>query len=134
MELPFCGNDCNECPRYIATHSGDRKQLRQVAVLWWRVGYRDKIVSPEEMACHGCRSATWCRYEIRECASEKDVGNCGECRDYPCNKILTAIEKTAGFARKIKKECPKTDFERLQKAFFSKRQNLDRLHSAHFKE
>ena len=49
VKIASCGNDCNECPRYIATQSGDKEQLKEVAVLWRRVGYRDKIVSQEEI-------------------------------------------------------------------------------------
>ncbi len=134
VKLAFCGNDCSECPRYIATQSGDKEQLKEVAVLWRRVGYRDEIVSPEEIACHGCHSSRWCRYKIRECAPERGLDSCGECKDYPCQRILTAVEKTGAFAERIKEECPEEDYERLQKAFFSKKTNLDRVHSEHFKK
>lgn len=28
-KLAFCGNDCHECPRYIATQSGDREYQKK---------------------------------------------------------------------------------------------------------
>jgi len=131
-KLAFCGNDCHECPRYIATRSGDKGQLNEVAVLWKNIGYRDEIISPEEIICYGCLSSNWCRYQIRECAQEKDVDSCGECKDYPCRKILTAVEKTETFSENIKRDCQGSDFDRLQKAFFEKKQNLDRSHENRF--
>ncbi len=68
INLAFCGNDCNNCQRYIATKSGDKEQLNNVAIMWHKYGWRDTIVSPEEIACSGCSSATWCGYEIQKCA------------------------------------------------------------------
>ena len=129
MKLAACGNDCNQCPRYIATQSGDQSKLKEVAILWNRVGYRDKIVSPEEIACHGCNSSNWCRYGIRQCIIEKRVSNCGECEDYPCENILGAIEKTLTFAENIREGSSEEDYKRLHNAFFLKRANLEKVHS-----
>ena len=44
LKLAFCGNDCNTCERYIATQSGSIEQLKEVAALWKRLGYRENIV------------------------------------------------------------------------------------------
>jgi len=130
MKLGFCGDDCNVCPRYIATQSGDVEQLKKVAALWYRVGYRDKIVPPEEMICRGC-SSTWCNVvdnrDVRECALEKGVENCGKCENYPCEKVLKVFEQTESFAKTCKEKCSKEEYECLQKAFFSKKENLDRV-------
>ena len=130
LKLGFCGDDCNACPRYIATQSGDVEQLKKVAALWYRVGYRDKIVPPEEMICHGC-SSTWCNRtylrDVRECASEKSIENCGECEGYPCKKVLKVFEQTESFAKACREKCSKEEYECLQKAFFSKKDNLDRV-------
>jgi hypothetical protein len=133
MKLAACGNDCNHCPRYIATQSGDLNKLKEVSFLWNRIGYRDKIVSPKEIACHGCTSSNWCRYGIRNCTIENRVSNCGECEDYPCKKILGAIEKTLTFAENIREGSSEKDFEHLHKAFFLKRANLEKIHSQRLK-
>jgi hypothetical protein len=61
----FCGDDCDACPRYIATQSNDMEQLKKLAVLWHKVGYRNKIVPPEELACQNAsrgHGATECTY------------------------------------------------------------------------
>lgn len=130
LKLGFCGDDCNVCPRYVATQSGDKEQLKKVAALWYKVGYRDKIVPPEELICHGC-SSTWCNVlcnrNVRECALEKNVENCGKCENYPCGKVLKVFERTESFAKTCKEKCSKEEYKCLQKAFFSKRKNLNRV-------
>jgi hypothetical protein len=125
MKLSFCGNDCNHCPRYLATQSGDRDKLHDVAQLWNRIGYREKIVLPEEIACHGCASSDWCRYGIRLCVSQRRISNCGECDVFPCKDILSAMEKTLTFEKRVRESCSSDEYELLHKAFFFKRENLE---------
>lgn len=50
-KITLCGDNCIACPRYNA-HS--KEELEQVAKLWYRVGWRDRIVSADEIACGGC--------------------------------------------------------------------------------
>lgn len=127
LELAFCGDDCNYCPRYIATINNDYNQLRDVALLWAKVGWKDTVVTPEEMVCHGCNQVNHCRYGIRECALDKNVSNCGACNNYPCNKVIEMFEQTEVIDRKCQDILSQEDYQRLQKAFFSKRVNLDRF-------
>lgn len=44
--ITLCGDNCLECPRYLAQ---TEEELRQVAELWYRVGWRDSIVPAAEM-------------------------------------------------------------------------------------
>ncbi len=55
--ITLCGDNCLECPRYNA-HS--EIELRKVAELWHRVGWRDTVVSNEEITCTGCSSHKTC--------------------------------------------------------------------------
>jgi len=126
QELGFCGDDCNCCPRYIATQSGDADRLKELAAIWKTLGWQDTIVPPEEMVCHGCASVNWCIYEIRECALQKEVDNCGKCENYPCEKVLKAFKRTESYAEDCKERLSKENYECFQKAFFSKKENLDR--------
>lgn len=88
-DIAFCGDDCSCCSRYVATIRDDPSELKRVADLWIRVGWRDEGTKPEEMICHGCTSVEWCRYDnIRECAKVMGIKNCGECAQYPCDEIL----------------------------------------------
>lgn len=49
--ITLCGDNCIECPRYNA-HS--EAELKRVAELWYRVGWRDMVVTNEEITCSGC--------------------------------------------------------------------------------
>jgi hypothetical protein len=110
----------------MATQSGNMENLNAVAVLWKKAGWRDGLVTAGEIACGGCRSATWCRYEIKSCAVEKDVTHCGSCGDYPCGKIREAFAKTDAYAEICKQTCSPAEYAILKKAFFNKKRNLNR--------
>ena len=63
--LAACGNDCSACPRYVAhPYEKSPEELRHTAELWMRIGYRDRVVSNEEIACTGCKPENWCRYQV----------------------------------------------------------------------
>ena len=130
--IGYCGDDCEQCPRYIATKSNDREKLKEAAVLWRKVGLRENIAKPEEMICHGCASLETCHYnDIRECGKAKQIDNCGKCMEYPCNKINAVFEKTGFYAQQCKEACAASDYERLNKAFFLKKERLDAVHLKH---
>jgi hypothetical protein len=99
--------------------------------LWHKAGYRDTVLPPEELVCHGCYS-TMCNREdrraLRECAVRKGVENCGRCEQYPCRKASNVFEEVELAARDIKEKCSKQENDCLRKAFLSKRENLDRVH------
>ncbi|MBN2031071.1 DUF3795 domain-containing protein [bacterium] len=88
-EIGFCGDQCSLCPRYTTTISKDKDKLMEVAALWIRAGWRDEVVAPDQMECHGCASVKWCRYEnIRTCARDRGIKNYGQYQEYPCSEIL----------------------------------------------
>ncbi len=127
--IGFCGDNCGLCPRYIATKNGDIQSLERVRDLWMRVGWRDKDTSLQEIACHGCTSVKACRYDnVRICAKNKGITNCGECPDYPCEEIIKVFKRTDAFKKRCKEVCSPDEYKRLHKAFFLKRQNLDEIH------
>ena len=124
----YCGDDCNYCPRYLATVSGDEKRLEEVAVLWQMIGWRNGPTPPEEMICHGCETVKQCGFGIRECAIEKGIENCGKCRDYPCEKLSKIFENNEKEAVFCQKNFPEKDFKLFEKAFFSKKERLDKTY------
>ena len=124
-----CGDDCELCPRYIASQINDVAKLIEAAILWKKVGLREKIMSPEEMICLGCLSLAYCHYDnIRECARNKGISNCGKCMEYPCDSIKEVFNRTNHYARQCEKMCDSKDYKCLQKAFFSKKEKLDSIH------
>lgn len=123
-----CGDNCSCCPRYTATLENNPKKLEEVARMWKRVGWRKKVISTEEIKCRGCRTVTWCRYsEIRKCAANFKLNNCGECSRYPCGKLKIVFEKTEQYANECKALFNENDYQTLSRAFFTKKQNLDRI-------
>ena len=75
--ITLCGDNCIECPRYNA-HT--EAELRKVAELWYRVGWRETVVSNEEIVCAGCSSHKSCTYgcQTAHCGRGKphfDFGN-----------------------------------------------------------
>ncbi|MFX0072516.1 MAG: DUF3795 domain-containing protein [Candidatus Hermodarchaeota archaeon] len=127
MKLAYCGDDCEECPRYIATLSGSKEKLKEAAVLMKKVGWRYDLETPENMKCRGCQDIEICEYNVKECCIEKKISNCGECTDYPCYKINKTFEITRINTEKFKDILTKEEYELFNKAFFSKKENLDNI-------
>jgi hypothetical protein len=101
--IAYCGLDCAKCDAYVATQSGDRAALEQVAAKW-----REQFSAPEMTAdsilCDGCpasdnggRLAHYCSLcAIRACAIERGLANCAHCADYVhkdaiCEKLNTIL-------------------------------------------
>ena len=127
QKIASCGNNCIVCPRYIATQNGDVSKLKEVAELWNRLAWRETVVSPEEIMCYGCSTSNSCRYGIKSCTSEKKIDNCGNCKDYPCDLTITSFEQTQKYSEIIKGNCTETEYQYFKIAFFSKKENLDRI-------
>ena len=123
--IAACGNDCAACPRYTAhPYEKTDEELRHTAQLWMKIGYRDHIVSNEEIACHGCRPENWCRYRIIKCCEDRGIKNCGECSGYPCDTIKECFAVTKSFEPMCRQVCTDEEYKRLEKAFFEKEKNL----------
>ena len=104
--IAACGNDCAACPRYIKPPFGKTpEELHKTAVLWQKIGYRDRVVSKEEISCMGCTVDNWCRYNIVKCVSENNVENCGQCAKYPCETIRECFKVTKSFIPACRAVC-----------------------------
>lgn len=124
--LAACGNDCSACPRYKAHPYGKtEEQLHSTAELWMKIGYRDHIVTNEEISCMGCSPENWCRYKVIGCCTEKGTDNCSQCGEYPCANIKECFEVTKSFEPKCREVCTAEEYEQLKKAFFEKEKNLN---------
>jgi hydroxyacylglutathione hydrolase len=128
--ISFCGDNCSACPRFQATNENDRERLKYLAELWYRLGIRDHIVTPDEMMCRGCSHEKQCTHGINNCPEINKIGNCGECGLYPCNKIDKVFEKTESFRKICMEKCSASEFIVLDKAFLSKKKTLDKIHHA----
>jgi len=124
LKTAFCGDICELCPRFTATHSGDPARLDAVAELYRRLGWRDESVTPEELRCLGCTESPSCILGVRECALERDVDHCGVCGEYPCNRIAGAFELSARYEALCRERSSPEEYALLKKAFFEKKENL----------
>lgn len=123
--IAACGNDCAACPRYCKEpYEKTEAQLRRTAQLWYKIGYRDHVVTTEEISCTGCKKENWCRYQVVQCVSDKQLENCGQCSQYPCQQILRCFRVTKSFEPACKEMCSEKEFKQFQKAFFEKEENL----------
>ena len=126
--IAACGNDCSVCPRYVAhPYEKTNEELSCTAELWTEIGYRDHIVSNEEIACTGCKPENWCRYHVVKCCEDKGIKTCAECGEFPCANMQDCFSVTNSFEPKCRQVCTDQEYETLKKAFFEKEQNLKRL-------
>ena len=92
-----------------------------------KIGYRDHVVSNEEISCTGCNAENWCRYKVVECCSGKRIATWAECENFPCKSMKECFEVTASFEHGCRQACTEDEYEMLKKAFFEKEENLNGL-------
>lgn len=119
--ITLCGDNCIECPRYNA-HS--EAELRKVAELWYRIGWRDIVVSNEEIACSGCSPHKVCTYGLVDCTRKHGIEKCNRCKEFPCDKITDMLERSKDYQEKCKAVCSEKEYLALEKSFFDKKNNL----------
>ncbi|MBN1653322.1 MAG: DUF3795 domain-containing protein [Deltaproteobacteria bacterium] len=88
--IAYCGLICTDCPAYLATKENDVGKAKQTAKQW-SLAYNVQV-KVEDVWCDGClvegKKCAHCgRCEIRACAIEQRVENCGLCAEYPCERI-----------------------------------------------
>ncbi len=89
--IAYCGLDCLQCPAYIATQENDDEKRRETAEIWTKMFKVD--IPIENINCDGCkkddgRLFQHCQVcEIRACAREKELPDCGHCDDFPCKQL-----------------------------------------------
>lgn len=126
--IAACGNDCSACPRYVGfSYKKTEEELHHTAESWAKIGYRDHVVSNEEIACTGCKPENWCRYHVVKCCENEGIKTCAQCAEYPCENLKECFAVTRAFMTKCRQVCTDEEFEQLQKAFFEKEKNLEEI-------
>ena len=111
----FCGLACVDCPAWLARQKNDY-ELRVKTAKDWAEEFEAPDLKPEDINCLGCWAEKepvyrHCREcEVRLCALEMKVENCGLCDDYKnCQKIgdllkmIPEAKKVCeSFVRKVK--------------------------------
>ena len=130
--ISVCGDVCSECPRYLATLDDSREKLVNVALLWHRLGFRDRVVDVEEIKCTGCNKKTDCGYGLTTCEHLGNKANCGECELFPCPKFDLVFQKSDMGDEICKLHCSHYEYSVLKRAFFNKKEILTNIHRAKF--
>ncbi len=124
-----CGDNCEYCPRYIATKSGSTTELEKVKELWVRLDLRDPDFPVQDMVCYGCRPENKCAYEeLCTCIITKKLENCGLCKEYPCKLIKSVFDTSEKLKSQARMVCTNEEMELLNKAFFSKKKYFNHIH------
>ena len=117
-----CGDDCAVCPRYLAKTD---EELHRTALFWYQVGWRDRVVSNDEIRCRGCGTRQSCAFMLLPCLQEKGLDQCSECNEHPCDKIRRTLAQSAEKEAQCRKACPNDRmFAMLKRAFYEKEKNL----------
>lgn len=96
--IGMCGLICTECEAFQATQANDADWLQRV-VEQWKVEFNAPNLTVATVACDGCVSGStrMCGHchecDIRLCAMEKGVVNCGMCAEFDsCERIQNFIK------------------------------------------
>ena len=124
--IAACGNDCAVCPRYnVPPYTKTAEELHHTAELWYKIGYRDHVVTNEEIACTGCKEENWCRYRLVKCVNEKHIAHCGQCGNYPCDVMKDCFTVTGSFISTCKKSLHTRGFRDIAQSIFRERKEPD---------
>lgn len=104
--VAVCGMYCGACPVYRAWVEQDAPRLQALA--------KTLRADPATLMCTGCRAPpAFCLTpdcEVKRCAESKELFFCGECDEFPCEKIkrlevrggrCAAIEENAARLRDV---------------------------------
>jgi hypothetical protein len=89
--IAYCGLDCAECDAYLAHKNNDQALREKTAAEWSKA--HNFAFTPEMINCTSCKGdgvqVGYCsQCEIRKCAAEKGVVNCGACGEFKTCKTI----------------------------------------------
>ena len=117
-----CGDDCAVCPCSLAR---TEEELRQTPDFWARAGWRDHVVSNEEIKCNGCGSRGVCAFNLLQSVGEHGVSTCRTCPEHPCGKIADMLERSAAKQAQCRAACDsEAEYRMLCRAFYEQEANL----------
>lgn len=117
-----CGDDCAVCPRFLAKTD---EELKATAQFWYKAGWRDHVVSNEEIKCTGCGSNPHCSFKLLPCTKEHGVERCCQCPQFECDKVQNAYKLSEEKKAQCKRACEsEEEFQMLVRAFYEKEINM----------
>lgn len=120
--ISVCGDDCAVCPRFLAE---TEEELHETAVFWYKVGWRDRVVSNDGIKCTGCGCRSVCSFMLLPCTKEHGVKMCRECDEFVCEKVRKVLVSSEEKRKMCEKFCESPEeFQMLVRAFYEKEKNL----------
>ena len=96
-KIAYCGLNCETCIVKVTIANEGEAGLERLAREW---STPENIIQGKDLFCNTyCTSSegilpTYCETcDIRKCAIEKKVSNCGVCAKYPCEHIENRVPK-----------------------------------------
>ena len=90
-KISYCGLDCLNCEIYQATTIGTKEKKTEIA--------KKYKLNEDDINCFGCSDNQGALFKhcqdckVRECGTSKGLSNCGECPEYPCDKLDLHFEQ-----------------------------------------
>ena len=97
-----CGDDCAVCPRFLA-RTGE--ELHETAVFWAEAGWRDHVVSDDEIRCGGCGTRGTCSFMLLPCVRAHGVSACAECPEHLCEKVAGMLRRSGEKKEQCRAAC-----------------------------
>lgn len=117
-----CGDDCAVCPRYLAKTD---EELHATAEFWYRAGWRDHVVTNDEIRCTGCGCRPSCSFMLLPCTREHHVSWCKECSEFECEKVKDTFVRSAAKMEQCRQACEsEEEFQMFVRAFYEKEKNM----------
>lgn len=83
----FCGLYCGACSFKVAFDEKCSAHVKAMPSAF------DEYKDQELQFCPGCRLDNQCgECDIRDCAKEKNIEHCGDCNEFPCERIKAFAE------------------------------------------
>ena len=105
--IAYCGLDCGTCEARLATINNDDELRKKVAISWSELNGAE--ITPAMINCVGCRlkgpKTPFCESmcPIRQCASGKGFGTCGDCGEMEtCEKLAMIISNNENARNNLK--------------------------------
>ena len=89
--IAYCGINCAECGAFLAFQNNDQALREKTAAEWTKA--HNFNFTPDMINCTSCKGSGvqvghCSQCEIRKCASEKKVVNCGACGEFKTCKTI----------------------------------------------
>jgi hypothetical protein len=129
-----CGFRCDLCPAYYENIKSIESQ-RAVSKSWLK--YFGFEIPPEKVYCDGCLSEKSdpvlldSKCPVRPCAVLRGLGNCSNCDDYYCSKLMQRAEGYLSALNKFSGEIIQEEYDLFIKSFEGKK-NLELLRDKSF--